>query len=188
MGEKEDVEPEYFSGEVISATEAKHLLSQYEPGSVLRSLAEAIIKHAQENGLASLTDSEAEFAALEVYQSSVANDGFASLYYNEATFITAMFAGTNRMGAKVAHDLIVQGLSELGVSTSAPEHEIRAAAQQILNALDPEDGSLEAKPGLRDQILQKIQNSLGCVRSSRRPRKEGQTDVTGVRCSGTRVQ
>jgi hypothetical protein len=172
MGENEDVQLEYFSGEVVSASEAKHLLARYDPGSVLRSFAEAIIDHAHENGLARLTDSEAEFAALEVYQSSVANDGFASLYYNEANFIPAMLAGTKRMGAKVAHDLILRGLSELGLSTSASEHEIHAAAQQILHALDLGDGSLEAKPGLRDQILQKFRTALGALGLADDPEKK----------------
>jgi len=128
--------PEYADDNLSSASEAVRLLERHEPDSVVRALANTIISRAFDEGLDGLTDAEAQLAALEIYQCDTVTDGFASLFYNHADFIPAMLAATKRTGASVAHELLVRGLTAIGLPETAAIEDINAASKELLAAVD----------------------------------------------------
>ena len=148
---------------VVSAAETIRMLDRYEEST--RALAWAVMARASEpSERDSLTDTEMQFAALEIYQSDTMNDGIASLFYNSLEFIPAMLEGTKRTGARIARDILIRGLEALGLSADADVSEIANSGVELLAAMEEaEPTQVEADRLLNEfEVLQdEFDNKIG---------------------------
>lgn len=151
-----DLDIEFYEGPPIaSASAAVDLLKTFDPDSVIESLAYEILDQVARTGIESLTLTEAEFAALFTYQATLALDGFAAVFYNDAKMVSHMLRATERTGAIRARDILVQGLNALGLTPDAPPETIAEAAERLVRIV-----SRRTEPVGEDAVLWKTINML----------------------------
>ncbi len=123
-----------------------------------RALAWAIRAAMDQGGEKSPSGAEMQFAALEVYQSACATDGFASLFYNEPEMIPHMLEGTRVTGANRAHSLLVRGLEALGLESNAAASAIAEQSKRLLNEDDGDARLSEAFDSLEEEFDEKVRH------------------------------